>query len=84
MRRIAAHQSGLSDAFSTALYETTRRFDRVDAAYQGVTTDQIVYTPGTESRYATGTYTIIARVLEEVAKRPYVEVMRSRVFEPCG
>lgn len=84
LRRIAAHQSGLSDEFANAHNETAQHFATIDAAYQQIKRDRLVYEPGTQVQYATGTYTILARVMEAVARRPYLEIMRGKVFDPLG
>jgi CubicO group peptidase (beta-lactamase class C family) len=74
----------MSDAFATDHYATARHFDTIDAAYQEIKRDRIVFEPGSKSVYATGTYTIIGRVLEAVARRDYHRLMREEVFERAG
>ncbi|HSK10505.1 MAG TPA: serine hydrolase domain-containing protein [Vicinamibacterales bacterium] len=85
LRRLAAHQSGLSDDFAAAHYQTDRHFATVEEAYREIVArETIVYQPGSEVRYGTGLYTIIGRVLEVAGKRPYLTVMRERVLNPAG
>jgi CubicO group peptidase (beta-lactamase class C family) len=84
IRRLAAHQSGLSDAFASEHYATTRHFATIDDAYQEIKTGRIDYTPGSRTEYATGVYTVIGKVLEAVAHRDYRQIMREEVFEPSG
>lgn len=84
LRRLAAHQSGMSDAFATAHYTTSRHFDTLDAAYQEIKAGPIEYEPGSKAVYATGTYSVIGRVLEKAAGRDYLTVMREELFEPAG
>lgn len=84
LRRIAVHQSGLSDQFATDHYETTRHFPTVAAAYDAMRGAALDYTPGTKSVYATGVFTFLGRVLERATGKPYLDVMRDEVFGPLG
>lgn len=40
--------------------------------------------PGTNWRYSDGGYVIIGQLMEDVAGKPFPEVVRERVFEPAG
>jgi CubicO group peptidase (beta-lactamase class C family) len=82
VRRIAAHQSGMSDAFSTEHYATTRHFATLESAYREIQQAPLEYEPGTRAVYATGTYTVIGRVMEAVSGRDYQTLMREEVFHP--
>ena len=83
VRRLAAHQSGMSDAFSTEHYATTRHFATLESAYREMQRAPLDYEPGSRVVYATGTYTVIGRVIEVVTGRDYQTVMREEVFEPA-
>ena len=84
VRRIAAHQSGLADAFADRHYNSTAHFPDLDSAYRHIRNERLVYPPGTGSVYATGLFTIVGRVLEKVVGEPYPELMRRLVFEPAS
>jgi serine beta-lactamase-like protein LACTB len=84
VRRLAAHQSGLSDAFAVKHYATTRAFPTLDSAYQEMKGDPLDYPPGSKVAYATGVYTIIGRVMEVASGRDYRTLMRDEVFSPAG
>jgi CubicO group peptidase (beta-lactamase class C family) len=84
VRRIAVHQSGLSDTFAIDHYQTTDHFPTIDSAYQEIKNETLTAEPGSQTVYATGLYTIIGRVMESVTGQPYLEVMEQRVFEPAG
>ena len=85
LRRLAAHQSGLSDEFAAAHYLTDRHFATIEEAYREIVArETIAYQPGSKVQYGTGLYTIIGRVMEAVAKRPYLNVMKERVFDRAG
>ena len=40
--------------------------------------------PGSDWRYSGGGYTIIGQLMEDVAGKPYPEILRERVLEPAG
>lgn len=84
VRRIAAHQGGMSDRFASDHYATSRRFDSIEAAYDEIKKGAVEYEPGSKTVYATGLYTIIGRVLEVVSGRDYRSLMQQEVFEPAG
>jgi CubicO group peptidase (beta-lactamase class C family) len=83
-RRIAVHQSGLTDAFAEAHYESTAHFPDLDSAYRWIRSEFLISPPGTRTVYATGLFTILGRALEAVDGRPYVELMARRVFDRAG
>ena len=83
IRRLAAHQSGLSDAFASAHYQTTRHFDTVESAYAAIIQNiALTFEPGTKVEYATGLYTIIARAMEISAGASYLEILDREVLRP--
>jgi len=84
VRRLAAHQSGISDEVAAELYSTARHFASIEAAYNEIIKAPMPHEPGTRVEYATGLYTIIGRVLERVAGRDYQTVMREEVFRVAG
>jgi serine beta-lactamase-like protein LACTB, mitochondrial len=83
IRRIGAHQSGIADAFADRNYYTTQHFS-LDSAYRGIAAAPLGFTPGSRSEYATGIFTIVGRVLQQVTGENYLDVMRHRVFGPAG
>ncbi|UCD37648.1 MAG: beta-lactamase family protein [Fidelibacterota bacterium] len=84
IRRIAVHQSGISDAYEREHYYTTTHFPNVDSAYQHVKEGMLEFPPGSQTAYATGTFAIIARAMEAVAGQSYLQIMQERVFGPAG
>ena len=84
VRRIAVHQAGLSNVFENANYQTRDHYGTVDAAYQKIKAEPLEFEPGTRTEYRTASYTVIARVMEAAAGKPYLEIMREQVFEPLG
>ena len=84
VRRIGVHQSGIGDGFADRHYYTTSHFPTLDSAYRPIAAEPLDFEPGTATAYATGLFTIVGRVLEQVAGEPYGELMRRMVFEPVG
>jgi CubicO group peptidase (beta-lactamase class C family) len=85
IRRIAAHQSGLSDGFSTTHSWTTAHYPTVEGAYRDIMHEAaLTHPPGSRVEYATGLFTIIARAMEAATGADYLAIMRREVFEPLG
>jgi serine beta-lactamase-like protein LACTB len=83
--RIAAHQSGLSDAFSTTHSWTTVHYPTVERAYRDIMREAaLTHPPGSKVEYATGLFTIVARAMEAATGADYLQIMRREVFEPLG
>lgn len=84
LRRLAAHQSGLGDEVATRLYSTVEHFGTLAAAYEVLREERLVYEPGSRVEYATGSYTLLGRAMEEAAGRGFLEILGERVFRPAG
>lgn len=84
LRRLAAHQSGLSDRFATENNWTHEHYDDLDAAYRRIRDDPVVDEPGAKASYATGTYTLIGRAMERAAGKPYFDIITEAVVTPSG
>jgi CubicO group peptidase (beta-lactamase class C family) len=84
IRRLATHQSGLSDDFADRHYTSTAHFPDLDSAYRHIRNERVAYEPGTRTVYATGLFTIVGRILERVTGESYPELMRRLVFAPAS
>ena len=86
VRRLAVHQSGLSDSFAARHYTTTREFSTLDSVYQEMKAEPLILesAPGSRVAYATGLFTILGRVLEVAAGADYLTIMGREVFGPVG
>jgi CubicO group peptidase (beta-lactamase class C family) len=82
-RLIGGHLSGLGDAFANANRLTTRHYDTV-SALAAILEEAPRGPAGAEHFYGTGTYTVIAAVIEEASGEPFAAAMRRHVLEPLG
>jgi serine beta-lactamase-like protein LACTB len=83
-RLIAAHLSGIDDETERRLHITTRHFDTTREALETTWNDPVVDEPGTHARYGTGTYTIIAAVIEQASGQDFLSTMEQQVIKPLG
>ncbi len=83
-RLIAAHLSGIDDETERRLHHTARHFETTREALETIWNDPVVDEPGTNPRYGTGTYTIIAAVIERVSGRDFLSAMERQVLSPLG
>jgi CubicO group peptidase (beta-lactamase class C family) len=84
LRRVAAHQSGLTDEFATREYYSARRYPDLESAYREIRRERLGFEPGTRTEYATGLFILVGRAMERVAGEPYDEIMRRRVLQPAA
>lgn len=83
-RSVATHLSGLDDAFSTANRYNTRPFKTTEEALKEIFRDKLVHAPGERLQYATGSYTLLAGVIEEQTGQPFLNTLRQQLIEPLG
>jgi serine beta-lactamase-like protein LACTB len=81
-RLIASHLSGIDDRTERDLYYTAQHFNTTKEAVELLWNDPVVHKPGTRARYATGTYTIIAAVVEAVTGQSFLTAMKEHVLDP--
>jgi serine beta-lactamase-like protein LACTB len=83
VRLVAGHLSGLGDAFANENRLTGRHYQTKEAL--AAILEEAPRTPaGSEHFYATGSYTVIAAVVEAVTGEPFATALKSRVLEPLG
>jgi len=83
-RLIAAHLSGIDDQTERRLHLTARHFDTTRKALEMIWKDPVVDEPGTHARYGTGTYTIIAAIIEQLTGQDFLSAMEQQVIRPLG
>jgi CubicO group peptidase (beta-lactamase class C family) len=82
-RLIAGHLSGLDDSFSSANRLTRQHYTTREALAE-IYKERLRSAPGSEHFYGTGTYTLIAGVVEKASGQPFLDAMRHHVLEPLG
>lgn len=81
-RSVAGHLSGLDDAFGTANRYNTRHFESTQAALAEIYRDGLKYPPGQRHFYATGTYTLLAGVIEKQTGMDFLAAMDRLLRQP--
>jgi CubicO group peptidase (beta-lactamase class C family)/D-alanyl-D-alanine dipeptidase len=83
LRHLMSHRAGLVreppvghyfDATAPSLAQTVESLNRT----------ALVYAPGTRTKYSNAGIAVVGRVLEVLAKRPFVEALQDGVLEPLG
>ncbi|HET9482300.1 MAG TPA: serine hydrolase domain-containing protein [Candidatus Polarisedimenticolia bacterium] len=83
-RLIAGHLSGLDDTYAAAHWTGGDHFATTRDALAVIYKEPLRSEPGREHFYATGTYTLIAGVIEKASGLTFLEAMRRHVLEPLG
>ena len=82
VRLIAGHASGLGDQFDTANFYTTKHYASTTEALREIITEPLRSPLRARHFYTTGSYTIIAGVIERVARRDFPTAMNDLVLKP--
>lgn len=87
-RDILRHQSGIvhyEGAQRTwRAYDQTYPFEQLVHGLDLFAESPLLFTPGTRESYSTHAWTLLGLVLERSAQKPYADVVRELVLEPCG
>jgi serine beta-lactamase-like protein LACTB len=83
-RLIAGHLSGLDDSFAAANRYTSTHYATTAEALRPVLDEPLRHAPRSAHFYGTGTYTIIAAVVERASGKDFRTAMRDEVLEPLG
>lgn len=81
VRLVGGHLAGLGDAFANAERLSDRHYD-TQQALAAILEEPPRGPAGAEHFYATGSYTVIAAVVEAVTREPFADAMRRLVLEP--
>lgn len=79
---VLGHVSGLDDAWADALYTSTESFATTVDALGRAYALPLRSEPSTAFAYATGSYTVLAAVLESVTRSEFKTALRSSVLTP--
>jgi CubicO group peptidase (beta-lactamase class C family)/D-alanyl-D-alanine dipeptidase len=83
LRHLMSHRAGLVreppvghyfDSHPPSLAETVKSLNKTE----------LVYAPGLRTKYSNAGLAVVGRVLEVVAKRPFVDVLQTNVIAPMG
>jgi CubicO group peptidase (beta-lactamase class C family) len=78
---VLQHSAGFDEYHDTeGDFEPMTRLE----ARQHIFDQELLFPPGTDSAYSNSGYTLLADVIETVSGEPFVEHLRSALFEPAG
>jgi CubicO group peptidase (beta-lactamase class C family) len=82
VEHLLRHRSGIPHRVTTPLEETVPRTaaDMVEFAKRA----ELLFEPGSQERYSSAGYSVLARILEIVGGKSYNDLIREIVFEPAG
>lgn len=78
IRHILAHKSGIPDDFSFNGAST------VESAVNSLSGVTLEFTPGSQTKYATVAYNVLARVAEVVTSKQWKVIFRERIADLCS
>lgn len=86
LRRLLSHTAGTNVLGLPGYGHNTKLPKTVDILEgRGKTSPvRVVSTPGKHWQYSDGGYIVIGQLMEDVAGKPFSEIIRERVFEPIG
>lgn len=86
LRRLLSHTAGTTVHGFPGYARDARLPSAIDILDGRGNTDavRVDTIPGTAWRYSGGGYIIVGQLLEDVAGKPYAEILRERVLEPAG
>ena len=93
LRRLLSHTAGLSDGGNASFAPAEERFTIQQTLDAEPPTDsppseakpvRVTTVPGTKFLYSPGGYGILTLLLEDVAEKPFPEILRKTVFDPIG
>ncbi len=82
-RQLMGHVSGIRHYRGDEPY-SAGHFTSVGEALAVFSADTLLFEPGTRSSYSSYGWTLVSAVVERVAGRPFLEVMRDEVLDPLG
>ncbi|MEM7204208.1 MAG: serine hydrolase domain-containing protein [Planctomycetota bacterium] len=82
LRHLLGHEAGIPHRVTT-VFEQNQPFTAAMIVAR-VKQRPLLFAPGTDSRYSTAGYSVIARIIELVTGNDYDAAMRALVFEPFG
>lgn len=89
IRQLASHTSGIrnySPCFCFPAHEglNNDQFESIAESIAVFGKDKLLFEPGSDFSYATYNYTLISGAMEEISGVPFLDYMRSTVFQPLN
>jgi CubicO group peptidase (beta-lactamase class C family) len=82
-RHLLAHQSGIRN-WTPEEFHNTRRFSSITESLGPFKDDGLLFEPTTRTQYTSLGFTLLGAVLEGAGGAPFLEQLRTSVFQPAG
>jgi serine beta-lactamase-like protein LACTB len=82
-RQLLSHQSGIRN-WTEDEFRNTRRYTSIGDALAPFKDDALLFEPGTRTQYTSLGFTLLGAVIEGASGAPYIEQLRTSVFQPAG
>ncbi len=82
IRMLATHRSGIPHPTNRTPKLFATHYDRAVDAVEVFENDSLLFEPGTDQRYSSSNYNLIAAVIERVEGKPFTEVVTERIMRP--
>jgi CubicO group peptidase (beta-lactamase class C family)/D-alanyl-D-alanine dipeptidase len=83
LRHLMSHRAGLVREPPVGHYFDSRAPSLADTV-SSLNKTELIYAPGTRTKYSNAGIAVVGRVLEVVTKRPFVEALQANVIAPMG
>ena len=84
IRHVLNHTSGLPDYEDLVPEATTLQVHDRDVLKLILDTDKPLFDLGAQYKYSNTGYSLLALIVEQVAKQPFQSFVDERIFKPCG
>ena len=81
-RQILTHTSGIR-SYKPGEFNNTKHYNSTKDALSLIKNDPLIFKPGTEYRYTTFGYNLLAAIIENVSGEPFVEYIKHHILEPA-
>ncbi len=79
------HTAGIADFFGARFNTTPKdRFQSNADYYRFVSTEPLLFEPGTRNQYCNGCYVVLGKIISRVSGVPYEQYVAEHIFKPAG
>jgi len=82
-RQLLNHTSGVRD-YRTGEFDSKIYYKNTKEVVQYITKDSLAYEPGTQYRYSTIAYNLLAAIIEHVSGMSFSDYLEKHIFSPAG